>query len=79
MKEKVSLFCRFRTPDGEPTCSTKNDALETCALYYSMSFGQKEYCFFNGYKLDRGGDGTGYLKPHAHCPFWQEGVEIAND
>jgi hypothetical protein len=44
-----------------------------------MSWGQKEYCFYTGYKLDRGGDGTGYLKPHAHCPFWREGVEIAND
>ena len=64
----INLF-RYRTPDGEPTCSISPK--ETCVYLSGSLFSPTKFCNSN-FILTRGNNGIGYLVPHKDCPLFKD-------
>lgn len=66
---------RFRTPAGQPTCSTGPDRASTCAWLRSAVLGSGWLCRYapDLTYLDRyGAEGLGHLIPAEGCPVWDD-------
>ncbi len=79
--EKFHLeVLRFRTPEGQPTCSIGPTAKDTCMFYRNTAL-QIELCSIVTAKaggryvgvIHRDKEGLGYMIPHKECPIWNGG------